>query len=99
MRATTLSQAPAGQRSIAILKRCHEAMTENGRVLLVEQVIPPGNAPFLGKLLDVNMLVMCPGGKERTADEYRDLLTAAGFRLTRIVPTAGLVSVIEGVRG
>lgn len=86
-------------RSIAILKRCHEAMTENGRVLLVEQVIPPGNAPFLGKLLDVNMLVMCPGGKERTADEYRDLLTAAGFRLTRIVPTAGLVSVIEGIRG
>lgn len=85
-------------RSIVILKRCYEAMLKNGRVLLVEQVIPSGNAPSLGKLLDVNMLVMCPGGKERTADEYRDLLAAAGFRLTRIVPTSGLVSVIEGIR-
>lgn len=86
------------ERSIAILKRCHEAMADQGRVLLVEQVIPPGDEPFLGKLLDVNMLVMCPGGKERTADEYRCLLEKAGFRLTRIVPTSGLVSVVEGIR-
>lgn len=86
------------ERAIAILKRCHEAMADNGRVLLVEQVIPPGNEPFMGKLLDVNMLVMCPGGKERTANEYRSLLEAAGFRLNRIVPTSGLMSVVEGIK-
>jgi hypothetical protein len=46
-----------------------------------------------------NILVLYSGGKERTADEYRDLLAAAGFRLNRIVPTSGLVSVVEGVKG
>lgn len=85
-------------RAIAILRQCAQAMADNGRVLVVEQVIPPGNDPFIGKLLDVNMLVMCPGGKERTAEEYRDLFDAAGLQLTRIVPTQGIVSIIEGVR-
>jgi hypothetical protein len=86
------------ERAIAILKQCHRAMTEDGRVLVVEQVIPEGNEPFMGKLLDMNMLVMCPGGKERTATEYQELFEAAGFKLTRIVPTSTFVSVVEGVR-
>lgn len=86
------------ERSITILKNCHRVMTENGRVLVVEQVIPPGNTPFMGKLLDMNMLIMCPGGKERTAAEYQALFQAAGFRLTRIVPTATFVSVVEGMK-
>jgi hypothetical protein len=62
---------------------------------VVESVIPPGNEPSFGKLLDLAMLVI-PGGEERTADEYRKLYEAAGFRLTRIVPTQAEVSVIEG---
>jgi hypothetical protein len=86
------------ERAIAILKRCHEAMNDRGRVLVIEQVIPPGNDPFLGKLLDVNMLVMCPGGKERTETEYQQIFEAAGFRLNRIVPTSAIVSVVEGIR-
>src|SRR5581483_10747584 len=52
-------------RAIAILKNVRKAMAANGRVLLIEAVIPPGNAPSPGKLLDVNMLVMT-GGRERT---------------------------------
>jgi hypothetical protein len=86
------------ERSIAILKRCREAMVDQGRVLVIEQVIPPGNDPFIGKLLDMNMLVMCPGGKERTEAEYQQLFETAGFRLNRIVPTSAFVSVVEGVR-
>lgn len=86
------------ERAIAILKQCHQAMNENGRVLVVEQVIPPGNDPFMGKFLDVNMLVMCPGGKERTAEEFCHLFASAGFLLTRIVPTPALASVVEGVK-
>jgi hypothetical protein len=86
------------ERAIAILQNCHRAMASGGKVLVVEQVIPPGNEPFMGKLLDVNMLVMCPGGKERTAEEFRALFAAAGFELTRIVPTQGIVSVVEGDR-
>ncbi len=63
--------------------------------MLVESVIPPGNEPSFAKQLDVNMLVI-PGGKERTEIEYRALLHAAGFQLTRIVPTAMEISIIEG---
>jgi hypothetical protein len=84
-------------RSIEILKQCRCAMAGQGRVLVVEQVIPPGNEPFMGKLLDMNMLVMCPGGQERTAAEYEALFEAAGFKLSRIVPTSTMVSIVEGL--
>jgi ribosomal protein RSM22 (predicted rRNA methylase) len=86
------------EQVIAILKHCHRAMPEQGKLLVVEQVIPPGNDPFVGKLLDLNMLVMCPGGCERTEAEYHSLFEQAGFQLTRIIPTSTFISVIEGVR-
>jgi hypothetical protein len=84
------------EKSIRILTNVRQAIGEDGRLLVVESVIPPGNDPFFGKLLDITMLVI-PGGQERTEDEYRDLFGKAGFRLSRIVPTATEVSVIEGV--
>jgi hypothetical protein len=59
-------------------------------------VLPAGDAPHPGKLLDLAMLVM-PGGQERTEDEYRTLLIKAGLRLTRVVPTASAVSVVEAM--
>jgi hypothetical protein len=65
-----------------------------GRVILLETVIAPGNAPDLGKLIDLEML-MLPGGKERTADEFAALFARAGFELSRIVPTQSPLSVIE----
>jgi hypothetical protein len=74
------------------------AMTENGKILVIEQVILPGNEPFIGKLLDLHMLVLFPGGCERTENEYRALFAASGFQLTRIVPPKANVSVIEGIR-
>jgi len=70
-----------------ILGNCRQAMGSQARLLIVESVIPPGNEPFMGKFLDLTMLVI-PGGKERTEAEYRTLFESAGFRLTRIVPTA-----------
>ena len=73
-----------------------QAAPKTAKVLLVEMVIPPGDSPFFGKLLDLNMLVVL-GGRERTEAEYRDLLSAGGFRLTRIVPTPALASVVEAV--
>jgi hypothetical protein len=78
-----------------ILGNCRQAMTPQARLLVVESVIPPGNEPFMGKFLDLTMLLI-PGGKERTEAEYRTLFESAGFHLTRIVPTATEVSVIEG---
>ncbi|HEV8002845.1 MAG TPA: methyltransferase [Planctomycetaceae bacterium] len=83
-------------KAIRILSNVRQALGEKGRVLVVESVIPPGNEPFFGKLLDLTMLVI-PGGQERTAEEYADLFGKAGLRLVRIVPTNTEVSVIEGV--
>ncbi|MDT4969259.1 MAG: hypothetical protein QOJ64_3996 [Acidobacteriota bacterium] len=85
------------ERAIAILKNCHRAMADDGRLLLIEAVIAPGNEPSLGKLMDINMLVL-PGGRERTEKEYAELFSRVGFRLTKVTPTESPVSVIEGVK-
>jgi hypothetical protein len=63
--------------------------------LVVESVLQPGNEPSFAKLLDLAMLVI-PGGMERTEEEFRQLFAGAGFQLTKVVPTAADVSVIEG---
>ena len=82
------------ESSIKILQNIRTAMNENGKVLIIEMVIPEGNEPHPSKALDILMLVM-EGGKERTRNEYRKLLDASGFRLARIIPTKSPYSVIE----
>ena len=57
--------------------------------------MPPGNEYHHAKFLDLNMLVLSEGGRERTEEEYRMLLDEAGFTLTRVIPTAAPLSVIE----
>lgn len=83
------------EKSVAILRNCRDAMGASGRVLVVEGIVPPGNEPSVSKFFDLAMMVL-PGGMERTGDEYRRLFEASGFALTRVVPTATWVSVIEG---
>ncbi len=85
------------EQSIKILQNIHSAMNENGKVLIVEMVIPEGNEPSPSKILDLQMLIGT-GGKERTEKEYRKLLEAAGFRLTRVVPTRSPLSIVEAVK-
>lgn len=84
------------ERALTILQNIKQAMNPNGRVLLVESVIADGNNQDFGKLMDIEMLVS-PGGKERTAAEYEELLARAGLRMTRIIPTKSAYSVIEAV--
>ena len=84
------------EKSIEILKNCRRAMGGTAKLLLVEMVIPPGDTFFFGKLLDLNMLVNF-SGRERTELEYRNLLSDAGFQLTRIVPTKTPSSLIEAI--
>ena len=71
-------------------------MTPASRLLIIEMVLPAGNIPHPGKLLDMMMLVG-PGGQERTEQEYGTLLDKARFRLTRVVPTESVVSIVEAV--
>jgi SAM-dependent methyltransferase len=84
------------QRSATILRNCGRAVGPGGRVLLAEMVIPPGNEPHVGKLLDLEMLIMV-GGRERSEADFRDLLAAAGIRQARIVTTPSPMCVVEGV--
>jgi len=83
------------REAVAILRNCREAMRPGGRVLVVESVIPPGNDPCFGKWLDLMMLVV--GGRERTEEQYAGIFSAAGLRLTRVVPSGHEVSIVEGV--
>src|SRR6185295_17728666 len=78
-----------------ILESCRRAMGPSGTLLVIDAVLRPPNEPDPAKLMDLNMLVLLTG-RERTAEEFRDLYASVGFRLTRIVP-AGRVSIVEGV--
>jgi hypothetical protein len=79
---------------LTILRHCRAVMPDNGKLLLVEIVIPPGNEPSFGKWLDLHMLAI-PGGRERTEAEYAALFRDTGFELTRVVPTPAGPSVVE----
>lgn len=85
------------EQCVTILRNCHRALAENGKLILVEAVVPAGNEPHFSKFIDLNMLVMT-GGRERTEEEFRALYEASGFRLTRVVATESPFSVIEGVK-
>ena len=85
------------EKSLTILNNCHRTMSRSAKLLVVESVIPAGNESFGGKFLDLVMLLI-PGGKERTEDEYRELFGAAQFDLSRVVPTSGEISIVEGTK-
>jgi hypothetical protein len=85
------------ERCLQILRLCRESMAPDGCVLVADHVIPRGNAPDRGKLMDLDMFTLLRG-KERTRAEFRDLFAAAGLRLRRVVPTAATLSVLEAVR-
>ncbi len=82
--------------ALRLLRTVRAAMPAHARLALVEAVVPPGDAPSHAKLLDLNMLVLV-GGRERTEDEYRALLAAAGLALRRVLPATPAASVIEAV--
>lgn len=88
------------ERSVAILRTCRQAMTAEAKLLLVERIMPERMAASSQDQLmawsDLNML-LGPGGRERTEAEFRDLLSAAGLRMGRIVPAGLNFSVIEGL--
>src|SRR5215475_6696353 len=85
------------EKATTILKNIHKASPADARVILLEGVIAPGNEPNLGKWIELEMLLM-PGGKERTEEEYRALFAGAGFKVTRFVETKSPLCVIEAVK-
>lgn len=79
-----------------ILRNCREAISDNGKILAIENVLKPRNQPCPGKLMDLNMLLM-EGGKERSEAEFSTLFNDSGFRLNRVIPLIGSMCVVEGV--
>lgn len=105
---TSLESVPAGgdiyilkkvihdwyeEEAQSILRTVRAAIPSHGRLLLVELVVPAGNEPSFSKLLDLLMLVH-PGGRERTEAEHRSLLASADLKLTRVIETASTVSIV-----
>ena len=84
------------EKSIRILSNCRKVMVADGRVLVVDRVIAGGNRPDWGKLVDINMMVV-PGGRERTMEEFRALFASAGLRLRRVIKTASQLCILEAV--
>jgi len=88
------------ENALKILANVRQALTgrAGGRLIVVDMVLPEDSRPHPSKMLDLLML-MFPGGRERTEREWRDLLARGGFTVTRIAPTRAPDSVIEAVIG
>jgi hypothetical protein len=89
------------ERASLILRNIAKAMgargVQSGKVILLESVIAAGSTPDFAKFLDIEMLMM-PGGRERTAEEFRALFERSGFQMTKVVPMKSPLSVVEAVR-
>jgi hypothetical protein len=83
---------------VRILKNVHAAARPGAKLLLVEAVLEPGNTPQFAKMLDIEMLVITHGGRERSLPEWKLLLEASGFSFSRVVPTTAPTSILEAVR-
>lgn len=81
---------------IKILKACRQGVNPGGKLLVVDNVIHPGNEFAPGKFMDLQMLIF-PGGCERTEKQFSDLFAAAGWKLSRVIPTVVPESIVEGV--
>lgn len=84
------------ERAVEILRNIRAAAKIGTKILLIEFVIPHHNREYIGHLTDLEMLVT-QAGRDRTAAEYRTLLERAGFRVTRVVPTASPFSIVEAI--
>ncbi len=81
---------------VKLLRLCRDVIPADGRLLVVDAVIPPGNEPHPAKIVDMVMMGVLTG-RERTEEEFAALLTAAGFALSRVIPTYSMLAIVEGL--
>jgi DNA-binding transcriptional ArsR family regulator len=81
---------------VDLLTRCRKVMPSVGRLLVIDAVVPPGNDPHPAKIVDMVMMGIL-SGRERTEPELAELFTAAGFTLTRVIPTHSMLAIAEGI--
>ena len=81
-------------QALAILKAIRRAASSDSRLIVIEAVMATGNQPDFAKLMDLEMLVLYDGGRERTAADFSRLLAAAGFKLSQVIPTDSVASIL-----
>jgi len=86
------------EKCIHILKKINESMPFGGKILIVEMVILGNGFNPIPKILDIQMLAAVSGGKERTKEEFYELITRSGLRLKRFIPTIAPLVIIEVVK-
>lgn len=84
------------EEAVQILTNCRKAINLDGKLLILEWVLPEGDTPHVAKVVDINMMMLM-GGEERTGMQYSRLLEKAGLQMTRIIPTESECSIIEAV--
>ncbi len=84
------------EKTLTILRNVRTAIAADGTLLLMEMILSEGAAPHPGLLPDLEVLVPV-GGRERIRSAYSDLLSRLGFRLPRVIRTAGPTSIVEAV--
>jgi hypothetical protein len=82
---------------IRILKNCRRALRPNGRVVGIELLVGEIGKPGLAPLMDIVMLVMSYGGRERNLEEFRQLFEEAGLRATNVIPTNTPMTIVEAI--
>lgn len=82
---------------VGLLRRCRDAMTPSGRVLVVDAIVAPRGVPDPVHISDLLMMTLLPG-RERNEAEFRELLGAAGLRQSRVIRTPAMLGIVEGVR-
>jgi hypothetical protein len=87
------------ERCLTILRNIRRVIPADGRLLIIDAVLQPGNDPHFGKILDLEMIALTEGGCERTEAEFAALLTASGFVLAKVVPTAAPTSIVDARPG
>ena len=83
---------------ITILSNIRKVMTNRGKILVIEMIIPEDNRFSYGKLIDIQMMVTMHEGKERTRKEYDQLFRKSGLKISRIIPTIAPFSIIEATK-
>jgi len=83
------------EQSVDVLSKIKNRIEDNGKILIIEPIIENHNHYSFAKLYDIQMMVGRNGGKERTVNEFNDLIKKSGLKLNRIVHTAAPFSIIE----
>jgi hypothetical protein len=81
---------------LAVLKNVRDAIAPDGKLLLIEYVLDGNNERHIGNIIDLWLLLLL-GAKERTLPEYTELFAKADLKVTRVVPTACPVSIVEAI--